>query len=250
MRPAVFLRLGQSGQGEIGQSRIGGTPDLPASLAWPQYTTALKGYYAFLLQINLAELPQFAANPLPTQGMLYLFTNDEGSAADQLRFYDGGEPLQPAALPAGAQTYVDWIDDLLPYRLEFALAPDLPRWATNDYSELTEQLGTEEKLDDLGCALSQGSIGKLLGHVAGIGHDPRQDAYVVKDVNPAWLYDYEQRGKLDMANAQRWVNLIMLDTIREVDLMFGDAGYLHVLIDRDDLARHDFSRLYASIESS
>ena len=123
------------------------------------------------------------------------------------------------------------------------------RWATNDFYALVEHID-EEKLDDIGRALSKNSIGKLLGHVSGIGHDPREGAYIVREVNPDWLYNYEQRRTLDMTPAKNWQNLLMVDSSNSVNLMFGDAGYLQVLVHAEDLKRQDFSRVYLNLESS
>jgi uncharacterized protein YwqG len=102
----------------------------------------------------------------------------------------------------------------------------------------------------LGRTLSENTVGKLLGHVSGIGHDPREDAYVVREVNPEWLYNYEQHRTLDMTRAQNWHNLLEVESSISVDLTFGDAGYLQVLVHGEDLKRQDFSRVYVNLESS
>jgi uncharacterized protein YwqG len=53
-----------------------------------------------------------------------------------------------------------------------------------------------------------------------------------------------------MAAAEHWQNLLTLGTIDEVDLVWGDAGYLQVLIRDTDLQQLDFSRVYVDLESS
>lgn len=249
VRPAIALGLGQAEPGQIGQSRIGGMPDLPASIAWPQ-DVRLHKYLCFLLQIDLAELPVFPENPFPRQGMLYLFASEDEDP-EQFVVYTGSELLVPAQLPETAQFVTDWYEDLIAHRLMFTLFADLPRWATSDYGALCDRLQLDEdRFEDLTRALSRNSVGKLLGHVAGIGHDPREDAYIVREVNPAWLYNYEQRGTLDMTGAQHWHNLLQLNSSSAVRLMFGDAGYLQLLVHQEDLRRQDFSRIYVNLESS
>lgn len=251
-RPAVFLRLGEAGQGTAGESRIGGIPDLPDSLPWPM-DPRLNRSLSFLLQINLAEVPPFAGNPLPTAGMLYLFADENEDAAEQVILYRGSEPLRPRAPAPGTEFVTDWFDELVPHRLRFELAADIPRWATEDFYALLQSVDAEDEedgLSDLGSAVSAGAVGKLLGHASGIGHDPREDAYVVREENPAWLYDYEKRGTLDMSRAARWTNLLEVDSADAVDLMFGDAGYLQVLVHADDLQRQDLSRVYVNLQSS
>ncbi|MDZ8262974.1 YwqG family protein [Nostoc sp. ChiQUE01b] len=250
VRPAILLKLGQAEAGHKGQSRIGGVPDLPLSVPWPKNTPS-DSYLCFILQINLAELPTFAENPLTKRGMLYLFASESENAAEQLVFYDGSESLEPAKLPEDTRLITDWYDNLVTHRLEFELFPDIPRWATNDFYRLCAHLNLDElKLNDLCRTLSENSVGKLLGHASGIGHDPREDAYVVRQVNPEWLYNYEQRQTLDMTHAQNWHNLLEVESNRKVDLMFGDAGYLQVLIHGEDLKRLDFSQVYVNLESS
>jgi hypothetical protein len=171
-RPAIALNLDQVQSGKLGQSRIGGVPDLPASISWLQADRSPL-YLCFLLQINLAELPTFTENPFPKQGMLYLFASDDDDPK-QLVMYTGSEPLAPAYLPETAQFTTDWGKDLIPHRLSFNLFADLPRWSSDDYDALCDRLQLDEaRFNDLTEALSKNSIGKLLGHAAGIGHDPR-----------------------------------------------------------------------------
>lgn len=255
VRPAIYLDLGAAGQGEPGDSRIGGIPNLPDSIPWP-VDPLLGRLRPFLLQINFAELPSFAANPLPRNGMLYLFADENEDHADQVVVYPGPEPLRPRPPAPDAEFVTDWYDGLVPHRLTFALGPDIPRWATGEYYALVAALGegreeeNEEALEGLDRAIESGSAGKLLGHAAGIGYDPREDAYVVREVNAGWRYDYERRRGLDMAGAERWTNLLVVPSMDEVNLMFGDAGYLQVLTHVDDLRRQDFSRVWVNLESS
>ncbi|WP_320073224.1 YwqG family protein [Nostoc sp. MG11] len=250
VRPAILLKLGQAEPGHKGQSRIGGVPDLPLSIPWPQNTPSGR-YLCFILQINFADLPTFSENPLTKGGMLYLFASESENSAEQLVFYDGSEPLEPAHLPKDTRFITDWYENLVTHRLEFELFPDIPRWATNDFCRLCDRLNLDElKLNNLGRTLSKNSVGKLFGHASGIGHDPREDAYIVREVNPEWLYNYEQCHTLDMTRAQNWHNLLEVESSRTVDLMFGDAGYLQVLIYGEDLKRLDFSTVYVNLESS
>jgi hypothetical protein len=141
----------------------------------------------------------------------------------------------------------------VPHRLDAELGADIPRWATDDFYALIAGLGPDEDedgLSDLGSSLSEGSVGKLLGHASGIGHDPREDAFVVREVNAEWRYDYDKRRTLDMARAANWTNLLEIHSDDAVNLLIGDAGYLQVLAHADDLRRGDFSRVWLNMESS
>jgi hypothetical protein len=248
--PTIFLSLGKAGQSQCGQSHIGGVPDLPTSIAWPK-SDRLQTYLCFLLQINCSQLPIFPGSPLPQQGMLYLFANDGDHDAEQIVFYDGIELLQPANPPEADSLITDWYHDLVVHPLRFQLSPDIPRWATDDYQRLCDSLSLiEESFNDIATDLSNGTVGKLLGHASGIGHDPRKDAYIVREENPDWLYDYDKRKTIDMTPAYRWHNLLQIESRNAVNLCIGDAGYLQILIHHDDLNQHDFSRVYVDFESS
>ncbi|MBE9008827.1 DUF1963 domain-containing protein [Pseudanabaenaceae cyanobacterium LEGE 13415] len=226
-RPAIFMQLGEAEPGRIGQSRIGGEPDLPASIPWIK-DDSLNLYFRFLMQINLAELPDFPENSFPRQGMIYLFVDDYEDGAEQLVVYTGTEPLQPTPLPSDREFCNDWCVNLVPHRLAFHLSPDIPCWYSEEYDALCEKISDDQAIDDLARALSNHAIGKLLGYVAGIGHDPREHK----------------------TQPQDWVNLLWVDSSTAVNLCIGDAGYLQILIHRKDLQDLDFSRVFVGHESS
>lgn len=256
--PAILLRLGQAEQGHVGLSRAGGTPDLPPSLAWPRSSA---GYnLCFMLQINLAELPAFPDNPLPEQGMLYLFLDEADYHAKQLPVYTGNEELKPAQPPNGEQCPLEWSHDMVPHRLTFELIADVPRWASMEYTALHQSFapGNEHQpkdgdawLDDIGHALSSGSVGKLLGHVSGIGHDPREHDYMTRAIQ---VQERHTSAAADIAPdtlpALSWINLLELESSRQLNVMFGDAGYVQVLIPAEDLQQHEFGRLFVNTQSS
>lgn len=59
----------------VGESKLGGLPDLPSGLTWPDWET---GYLTFVAQVNLSELP--ASDLLPNLGVLSFFYDREQSA--------------------------------------------------------------------------------------------------------------------------------------------------------------------------
>lgn len=250
-RPAIYVQLGAREQGSAGQSRVGGAPDLPDSIPWPVHPTRGRAR-SFILQINLAELPDFPENPLPRGGMLYLFVGESEDDADQLIVYRGDEPLRPRHPAPDTEFVTDWYENLVPHRLEFSLGVDVPRWGTRDFFALVRAIGqdAEEALGDLGDSLAAGAACKLLGHASGIGHDPRELAYMVRELDLSLEQDYAQRARLDPGAAARWTNLLEVRSRYAVGLFFGDAGFLQVLVHEDDLRRQDFSRVWVNFESS
>jgi predicted DNA-binding WGR domain protein/uncharacterized protein YwqG len=93
----------------VGKSRLGGHPDLPRSIAWPELrklpSSVISGRtidffeengrrlaLPFLCQLNLAELK----NNFAKKGMLYFFSSlfpDDLQGLQAVIFYDGKEPL-------------------------------------------------------------------------------------------------------------------------------------------------------------
>lgn len=85
VRPAIRLRLSLQEESTIplGQSKVGGYPDLPETLAWPiadyqqkSYGWTLSGRVAlpFVVQLTCSELAPFdPTGLLPKQGRLYFF---------------------------------------------------------------------------------------------------------------------------------------------------------------------------------
>src|SRR5688572_7468822 len=60
-----------------GASRVGGLPDLPASVEWPvgiDRKGKPAGHARFVAQFDLAEIPPLNDLPLPRQGHLWFFT--------------------------------------------------------------------------------------------------------------------------------------------------------------------------------
>lgn len=250
-RPAIYVRLGTREQGSPGQSRVGGVPDLPDAIAWPLDPVRGRAR-SFILQINLAELPHGPENPLPRGGMLYLFVGESEDDAEQLIVYRGDEPLRPRHPAPGTEFVTDWYENLLPHRLEFSLGLDVPRWATRDFFALVRAIGrdAEEALGEVGDSLAAGAAGKLLGHVSGIGHDPRELAHMVRDLDLSLERDYAQRARLAPGAAAGWTNLLEVRSRHAAGLFFGDAGFLQVLVPEPDLRRQDFSRAWVNYESS
>lgn len=85
LRPAVTI-LRDERPLEVGQSRFGGIPDLPAGATWPTHDD---GPYRFLGQLNFTELPENRGF-LPKTGLLSLFVADDPSGESEYFWGDAG----------------------------------------------------------------------------------------------------------------------------------------------------------------
>ena len=260
-RPAIDIILDGESQGALGESRFGGTPDLPAEMVWPRNEDGET--LTFLAQINLSEIPAFDDNPLPARGWFYVFIGLDEPASDVenlIFLVDGDAELVATTAPTG----VEWANDenyvdMPAQKLKLALFADIPRWSTSDFETLAAAIAPDDETDlelelnDLGHNLrDENSIGQLLGHAKGIGHDSREDAFVVREIGPQYIYNYKHRATLDMTRAGNWLNLVCIESFREGELDFcvWDAGYFNFLIHHDDLAKLDLGRVYAAVETS
>ena len=247
-RLAFDLRLDGPANGSVGESRWGGVPDVPAAFEWPR-----EGEFSltFLCQINLADLLQDDENPFPAAGLLQFFIDPEDDAYF-ITIQNADNELFPATLPADTN---DIFGELPPHHLKLEPRADLPQWATDDYVELTSDLSDEEQDAYSDLALSdvyaptpqrQSLAGQLLGHTAGIGYDPRQDAFAARELGEG--YPFEHENPTHRSGAKLWHNLLRFDSALQFSI--GDCGYFNFLIHEDDLIRLDFSRIYTSLESS
>lgn len=74
-RPAMLLRTAKTVESKlaVGQTKIGGQPDLPEGVEWPQFTDGKP--LAFLAQINLGEVASVGKlSGLPQAGLLSFFS--------------------------------------------------------------------------------------------------------------------------------------------------------------------------------
>lgn len=251
-RPCAFLMLAEPGEGLPGGGRLGGRPDAPPGAHWPLSPDGSP--MAFVLQVPLRD------PALPLAGLLSVFVGEFAGGYDvphRLWLTPPETPLRPIAPPDLVAH--DLFGDLPPHRLELRLGADLPRWATNDYAAVVEGLSDDalNAYEELASALEPEPqarrLGKLFGHVAGIGSDPREDAVVWEEA-PSRMYDRSVTGPIRAsirggARLREWTNLLLIDSCQALDLCIGDAGYLQVMAKSAALARGEPGQTYGQLES-
>ena len=100
-RPAMFYTPAEATPEDaiaLGASKIGGRPDLPQGTSWPPTAAS------FLLQINLAELPEGVLDiALPREGLLSCFASRDGEAL--LMWNKPGTTLMRLSIPDSCKRY-------------------------------------------------------------------------------------------------------------------------------------------------
>ncbi|MBD2034262.1 DUF1963 domain-containing protein [Leptolyngbya sp. FACHB-321] len=231
----------------VGQSRLGGFPDLPVGFEYPR----LKGKPAVLLaQINFAEVPSL--EEFPETGLLQFYLADQPLQEFDYRF-DLHQQNDAAALFFPAP-----LDDFIPqthnrpqsnnpfipthHTLQFErkLAPaassdtefadltialeDFEFFGENYETALGELADSDDKNLITALNLLRGGGHKLSGYPGFLQGDPRHDIFPRTDWDPDEPFEL----------------LLRLISTRDVNV----AGFhLYFLIKRSDLLRRDFSKV-------
>ncbi|MDQ0085990.1 uncharacterized protein YwqG [Variovorax boronicumulans] len=224
-----------------GNTRFGGAPDLPPDIEFPRAEDGT--HWRFYAQLRLADVA--GLQPwLPRDGMLYFFGEDQ----DELHKHRVIHSTAPAS---SLQTYVYPDDatfengDAFPGFKAVATATVSVPSLYNARDRLTGRdavllnIEDDDKLQKTYWALQEELSGKS------------EDCHLVN----AHVFTQHESPE-EQASAERgglpgeWINLLMLESDNRPGFCFWDAGTLSFSIHMKDLALGDFSRTFASLESS
>jgi len=243
-KPALLLGTGRAVESglTVGQTKIGGRPDLPRGLHWPRHSSGKP--LAFLVQINLAEVPpNLAPASLPRSGILYFFSvygwQVEGDADPQLPpgdleddwtqvlFHaDGRAPLERQPTPREVNAFKA-------AKVEFLPILCLP---THTKEPAVARLGwkrnVKEKYDELVCAFNS-ACGYQMG-------------YPVRHLLLGFA-DYEQ-DFVDAVAERRLRLLFQLASDNDAGMCWGDGGYIYFWIRPQDFKRRNFKHIHTDYQ--
>ncbi len=236
----------------LGQSKIGGQPDLPKNIEWFKEDNGKR--LSFIAQINLSEVTEFDnSNSLPSQGILYFFYSAKADAwgfdikdKDKFKvfYYEGPlEELQRKEFPADLVNYSRY----KPCKLRFQSSVSIPNWE-HDY--VSKQL-TKKEIDKYIDATEDLDLNvetnKLLGHSDNIQGPMELECQLVTN----GLYCGDERGYNDPRakelekGAGDWILLFQVDSnYEESGMIWGDAGMLYFWIRKDDLKNKKFDKCW------
>lgn len=237
------------GRQEHGASRIGGLPDLPASVAWPRLEVAGTPL-AFLAQINLAETASADLEGLlPRSGMLYFFADPEEPWGFGPADRDHWQVIFAEEVPVAGPS--DAPEDLAAENLFRASSVTFEaEWTLPPYeSPMVEALAlTTEETDAYFEASGDGVIHRLLGHPQQIqGFLPYEIAMAEQGLFHSSAWDTDQ-GRAARQQHGDWVLLFQLDSDWENGMMWGDVGRLYFYIRKEDLAARRFDRTWLMMQ--
>ncbi len=228
---------------KVGNSRIGGFPDLPDYSYYPRFwTTSISGplitatqHFTFLAQLNLAELPQPSSKLLPKTGMLYFFYVDEEEVGHKLNTDDLTSPTDFFGLGLGeahcvlywnsntnqlkhiepdikerARVFSDQKDEhgngvFLPYKLSFEPALTLSSSLPSMSLSEKEQEELENLIDELVIELNDSTpkASRFLLRPTPYTQHPEVKAYLFSQGKKQIYLSKQER---DLQNEVKWFN--------------------------------------------
>lgn len=273
VKPAIGFSLTQE---RIGRSRFGGKPLLTKGFEWPWYTPKkvlmppgvmerlgmpqprepTPRPIDFLLQVDLAELPECEAELLPRAGLLTFFYDVEnqpwGFDPDNL---DGFRVIliEESVLTETASPS----SDLLSNRgIQFHRSFTLPHMGSRAYERLENEIDLPEDYHQLTDDFERpgyppdGGLHRMFGHSANVQNDMQLEAQLVTN----GLYCGDSSGYGDLraraleSGADDWELLLQLDSDDSAEIMWGDVGMLYFWIRRQDLAARRFARVWMTLQ--
>ncbi|HEY7126585.1 MAG TPA: YwqG family protein [Ktedonobacterales bacterium] len=259
MLPAIRLHepLMSDQQVPLGVSKLGGTPDLPPEIAWPEW----KGVpLAFIAQFHLPELAAYDSEQvLPKDGWLYFFYE-----ADEQPW--GFEPAH-----FGAWRVFHYAGELA--QLQRAARPHaLPKWSRFHARTVTYEpaiaLPEYDALAIAALELSQSEVDRYLEvfcKVNALGHQllghPMQIQGEMQMTCELGMRaaTFEERGTLyddpaTKTQAMQWRLLLQVDSMDnspqngDQGTSWGEVGQIYYWIRQEDLKARDFSQVWLQLQ--
>ncbi|NGZ75621.1 DUF1963 domain-containing protein [Saccharibacillus alkalitolerans] len=258
----IGFKAGRDSYVEIGNSRIGGEPDLPEGWEWPADSDGM--LMSFVLQLNLAGTKD-AENRLPQDGVLFFFVGDYGLETEHRVLYASAEEMKGAARrqAPGELPFEADFGPYRPYRVEAKGSLDLPGYSYVDEDAIEDENHGWEEYEELGFALKDGEPSaavKMFGYAEGqhgddeymaalelFGCDSTYDPKEAIERLTKALGGDRERAEREVADI---VMLAEIDSDDDIGFMWGDAGVLHYFMRREDLLKGSFDRTYCSYYSS
>jgi len=241
----------------LGESRLGGDPDLPDDVVWPEY----KGRpLTFIAQINLADVAPFAAaKELPAQGWLWFFYDadeqpwgfEEQAGCSRVIYRESGTLVrrQRPATPPGYVSEFEAPESFSPCRVKFEEYESIRSQIDEVRGELGidpglfdkfEEYLDEEFNDDEGSENPWSERSLLRGFPDQVQGDLGEECTMT--VNHLLGLPAPQREEDFRSLECEWNLLLQVGSEDKCDMMWGDVGCLYFMIRDEDLAARRFDR--------
>lgn len=226
LRPAVQLRAAGPGQPVL--ARLGGVPDLPPDVAWPEWPG--QGPLSFVVEVDLTALAGAGLDTglvLPTEGRLLGFYFDDPEGTGTI-VYSG----DPETLPGSRLLHVIGTGPASDPAVELT-GEQVLTWPGLEHQVLEEHdLGELDDLDEALVEILERELGPdVWGHqLGGWAHQVQGDVELEAAEVRLGAARYDQAHH---AEAARWRPLVQVDSDDAAGTSWGDAGCLYWLARSD-----------------
>ncbi|WP_395738067.1 DUF1963 domain-containing protein [Prosthecobacter sp.] len=256
----------------LGGSRMCGIPDLPLGMKWPQ---SHRGPLDFVMQVRLDEVSGTLPFGMPGLGMLYFFVEDDELARNvkhKLIWVEDVSEIEVSKNLAQPETYPGSLSEgtPIPHKIEIVHGVDVPIWCLSnlDCNEREDSTDLKAKFESLlkGTTDQEGTVGKLFGHQPRSNNGALQCIALLSlsssEFKPLSAVDHDVWGRLEAAREayadspeqiekemNEWCQLLQVDSNFEVGYNIWDAGSYQVMARCSDIAKRDFSKSHAMLET-
>lgn len=259
-RPCVHVatRASDEDEIEVGASKMGGCPDLPAGFEWPEKDGRR---LQFLVQIRCEEVAALdATGTLPRSGYLWFFYDVEEQPWGIDPKDRGGWAVRYAEVGPGALTRAEDGGDAVEATVEvcglsFRAAFSLPQDVTGRTGvELTDE--ESDALMELPDAATEEGKGsplvsaghRLLGYPMPVqGDEMEEECETASGPRVAARSGQEYRKEM-LERTARWRLLMQVDTDDRAGVMWGDCGMLYFWIPEESLAARRFEDVWLVLQ--
>lgn len=237
----------------LGQSRIGGMPDLPVDFLWPRYEGLA---LSFIAQLNLADFVMFAdVVPLPPSGSLFFFCDSDqrccgydpkhrGSAL--VAYVPDAVPLVRTPLPDDVAELGRFAAAAIRLSLDRTIGEFDPPLSQEELEALNQFIIADLTVSNAPCHQLGGYPEAIQGPMEAECSLASNGVYC----GSSFLHGGEEVIQELERRASEWRLLLQIDTDDDLGMMWGDCGRLYYWIRGEDLLRCAFDRAWLILQCS
>jgi uncharacterized protein YwqG len=258
-RPSIRLETQEvmdEGLLAIGQSKIGGRPDLPKTMDWAKVSKrdGLKSI-PFIAQIDMEDVKGFDEEKLlPASGILYFFASPAYDLDTcKVFFYDGDKALlerkdfpddiPPNPIQENGDRYnpcvISFVPEVnLPNLDANWVEPEYPEGKTwEDFYDLVNRSDYTRPSPPF-----SREVNRFLGYNYDVPADMQLDCQLIADTGSPYNASPEARAKANERKGD-WQLLLQISSDSNAGMMWSDSGMICFYIRRQDLAVRNFDNV-------
>lgn len=247
----VDLLSGDDKNIKIGQSKIGGRPDLKSGSSWPKSDKGKS--LSFIGQVNCEEVSVYDKESIfPKKGLIsFFYCSEQGAWGFDPNDKDRFKVIYCTNIHELQR--IDFPKDLLQEaifksnKLKFSSSLSLPSWDDDSIDGLLSDKETESYID-----LNEGYENQIFGYANNIQETMELECQLVTNglyCGDPTGYNDPKRKELE-EGIDDWVLLFQVDSDEEkTGMMWGDTGKLYFWIRKQDLLLKKFDKSWFILQS-